>query len=1448
MTQSVVIGNFCSDFVIRDPPASDGPYYYRRINQTTNQRYYLTVDATGNYFEYESPLASTSALVNDDFRLSLTWDRFMKPFVDASNLIIPSNSLRMIRSNRNSANPTNNVVLFDNASGDVSLKETSALVSYTNLTAQTVRRYQRTTDPPEKILEQSSSLVYLVNDQDDNSTIVKKDTPMRYLIVNPSSSNPPDVRELDLFLPGVTENMVKQTAYRINKKTRLSDGAVSYSFDVFRSDSLGTFPSTSSVIKYVEITTITSDLYSFFIDLGDIRGSSAQNNFTGLAVTYRDKQSQILVKYVVTTNVFDKSVSDLYGDFSIGLFRLYDTIRNVATDLYLGYDCTTVTNIGTCSSTSAKQMMINDYFLFRSASQSCQFKMYNIGNDEYMIFVNDADTPSTRVRFAVDNTGTVTTISNPIVTVQDRGWQLEQVNTAQNTVRFKWNYPAELASVPVNKNYFRIVGNAVSMVDSASANIFVCVKCTKLDPVSGTCITSAVSYIDDDMNYATTPVPVSSITTGAAQGAPVKLMDDIVFLDGSGRSMNVTDDGKISFDSATTTPDRFFITQSGVITMFQKTQGVVFIGTNTATPGEILYAKYTVGQPVKFVYAVNPNVQDGFGWTMTDDPNDGMRKRVEAYGQVTPSPSTLLLLQSSASPAASPSSDTYLKIRTNLDIAVVPNSYDPETGTWLLEFKFTGGTQLSSPIQRATLLTGPWASVNITGPESSNANGIARIRFPAAGALYYFKGTISGSSNRVGPASILLPTHPPMNLTTAPTVTPGITSVVLSNARVANINYAGNVKITIGTIVVTKPYSEISSAIGTTVTGLTHSTTYGAPALEFINTFLGTTRSQTLGSGFTTLPAPPMVVTTAPTVTPGSESVTLRSASVANMNTGGNVDITIGTIVVNKPYSEISSATGTTVTGLTHSTTYGAPALRFKNTEYNTTVLYTMLSGFTTLPRLPVSGNIQRRVQGTTSDGTTVSNLPFVETTNSVLDASSGIVPVLRFEWGRNLRVPITTKTRSKVTFAVVFRFIDMGGFLPTIFCTAGQWISGSLHVFFIDAQQLLLAFNGADWDGSGNTGSAGGNDWRPSGAIANTSRANLLVITMDSASKTVRARMNGGTTTDVSKMYRGNIPNLFNASSVSLGSWDNDRYFTGRMPEFIMYDDVALSGSQLADLENYFRGAYPGNSFGTAPTVSGGALSTLPYTFTVTGDSPGVTVYYVRSTGSTKPASPTWIPVTNDTPVTVSGTTVTIAKDPTGSYYYWLRLEASSTSVFEPSGSVLVSTSEFYLRNGPSGSYVMYNASGFSFASTTVFTLQSVKTSSTAFSLVTAPPTPNLLTSGFSAYKITRHNNADVSSRTDTFLRTFGRGPSDPNIYLYAQDARDINNGNQLGDPAMTGGQQYSFKFVKAPGSSTTYVIEIPGSRYIRILPSPGSYHITQNLLSATSSPADATVFTLEF
>lgn len=587
------IESYCADFQVNPPYASAvTATYYRRNHPTINGAYkyiFYTV-GSASLTEIDEPIEIAQPPALSRFNIGLTWDDSLSTssYVQGNKIYTPMD-LRLV----DGISPARIVVEYDDMTDLLTLKfdATQNLRSITdsNIPASNTRTYYKTTVAP-RTIERGTSLVYFVNEDDDNSSIVSKTTPMRFFTLFNNNLN--QAFEIDLFTPQVTEGMVKQTAFRINKITSLDPtiGSVSYSLDVFGKNSVSAAPPTQSAggsdwnLQNVHLVP------GYAIDT--ITGSgTTSTSFHGTVITLLNGN-----RYVAVQNVFDKSINELFGDFSMGLFKLYT--NDEETNMYLGIE--------------SSSLVIKDYFRFTNhPAYSCQFRMYDIGGNQFMLVIN-----GNYVR--VTDAGNIS-ITTTQPTQKETGWSIERVDPTINLVSLKWNYPGELASRPTNK-YLRIEGTTVTIDPlSANANIFVCYKCSYLDPITGTCMSLTNQYIDDDMNSSTVPKIASPMGLRDARDAPVMTIRNVsIFLQSSppDMSLKVSNDGTIRFDS-NTPADKLFFTKTGMTTSQKNTQNLYFIGKMTYS-SKILYAKWST-TAAEFVYATRPNVEDGFGWIIGQD-------------------------------------------------------------------------------------------------------------------------------------------------------------------------------------------------------------------------------------------------------------------------------------------------------------------------------------------------------------------------------------------------------------------------------------------------------------------------------------------------------------------------------------------------------------------------------------------------------------------------------------------------------------------------------------------------------------------------------------------------------------------------------------------------------------------------------------------------------------
>ena len=1289
------IGSYCSDFIIQDPAASETASCYKRVHPATNRTFYLYIATNGNLTEIETPFVQlASALTHTQFQLTLTWNKSVKPVADTvSGTLYSGKDMRNITGNTyvvHMNTPTTLQIRRSTAGGD-SVIATSGLKSFSSIN-DTIQEYELTLIPPYTV-ERSGTPVRLVDDDDNDRGVVKSSTTMRYLYIQPGIGGPPpDARIADLYTPGYTQNMINRVGYRINKKTNLEDSRdVRYTVDVYRHIStLNGFATNQFTSVYMEDPRLG-------ITSGNVRGNSA-TDFLGTMVTFGGRT------YVVTTSVDDKTVSDLFGDFSLGLFKLVNTANDTDSGLYLGYECKTVDASGSCS--SSKTLVVKDYFIFRQPMYSCQFRTYNLGGEnEYMMRVVDPDSTSSRVTVKVDANGALefpTTDPN----MDERGWTFVQQGVASgNRVKLKWNYSAETppSSSVLDNSYLRIVDNVPSLNTEPNANTFICVKCTKIDPVTGTCSNETSMYIDDDMSISTAAVLSSPFSISGVPAITSR------FTISTGSSpvtfANVFDDGANRFESAPIAggTDNFFTTQAGITTLAQRlspTPGVVFIGT-TVSGGEILYAKLTGSSDTKFVRATPPTVEEGFGWIVTtpDAINKPTERKIVAYldstkGFMGNSPTTI-----------------YKFITNNPNIVVTSSAYDPETNSYPLTI--TTNPPSTSLVIRS-LPSGQWVSV------SSPYSGV-----PGTGYAFRGLGTVEQNALGTAETEVYVPPAPSVSITPGSTFTRASTfnSITVSGDVVTNIGDTNS------TVVLTAtPQSGGGAAItsaavtygtyrsGTPPTGVTVNTPSSATPITYN---LGIVFTRTRGGS--SVSASPAAIQTPAGPSIGTVTVSGSTVTFSVTGTGGGSltppikyarkDAGAGAGSGTAPAANAGSVASPVwflVGDSIVSTTAPVPTISAGNTgtvtmnivpDMTTNYYYFFMvdtvvaTAYISVQFVAIPTGSVKKITGSLPGDQVVTSGASPPSVTTVTFGNTPSIPVLRFNGSsQGMFVPIGTGSRSKVSLAFVFTLNVVNQNLKQLFGSYG-FGTGSIHLVFNSNARLTVALSGA-----GNWGGGGNNDWEPAEPAyefsANTPY--MLILTADTSTKTIRLRLNGGNT--IEKTYSGAISNFLDvlggssyptdvvANRITLGDWISDstrghRYFNGDIADFVFYDKV-LTNTEIGTFENYVRTRYSGNSahFGTSPTISSlnvtSTTATTPVlTYTISGTPAGVTVSYVRATTDTKPGSPSWTTIGTAaaspiyiTSSTAGSTTLSITPDVAGgsNYYYFFKVELSATASAE--------------------------------------------------------------------------------------------------------------------------------------------------------------------------------------
>lgn len=1200
MGTPVQIGSFCADFAIRDPPVVDYPgvndgAYYRRIDPTTNKMYYLAIDNSNTMIEVENPMESTNLTIND-FKLKLNWNRTLLPVLESGTLT-PTTELRYLSSVNKPDYGSSSMVKISpvgeyypteitvRAQSSTTVPNASAITlrQFSNVTGNnTLLKYTKTADPPTKVTR-GNALVFLVDDDDDNNTVVTSDTTKRYLIVNPTNATaatPPIVGFINLYEPRVTEAMVRQTLYRINRKESLANSLdITYSIDVFRESVTGSTPTITSTINYREI------------NLDDRTGVAIgtvvdpDGSFAGTQVTHDSRT------YVVTKQIQDKSISELYGELSLGLFKKFPLQVNSTNDLYLGYDCATPS--ASCASGSPT-LVLRQYHNFLNPVNSAQFRMYNLGNREYMILVTEPlTTPPRRLMMKPDSTGALR-FTNVTAIKEERGWHLEDAGV-DSKVRLRWNYPgspvagAGNSAAIIAANYLQIsegTNPSPTMVVQGSATIFVCIKCTHIDEQTGTCATKTSILIDEDMNFLSSPTWSTPVSIDNQAHTSV-VNQDLKFQRGSDSlMMRVSDDGDVSFDPPVSSSSFFTTSTGGIMTIEQRRAGVVFIGRTDTTPtGEYLYAKYTDGT-MEFVAATNPNVGDGFGW-IVDVPNSSIRwvsptrSPVSAASPVIPlnSQITKIITTFSASLGAyDAQNDRY---QLNFTMAHPRATFLSITGTGLINLNYSADRRSAAASIDATLPPGSSPTNCVSGsPSPSVTRQTTRSVTISA--------TINGAPNDT--VTVTVPEGPCPTIDSLPSGSPiptTTTTAIFNGFNVSNMDSNGPVTVQL------RPTGSPGSAApefthqqvityGTgnfTLTGLSVNTRYAAPRFSFMNSRSRKSVGVTLLNGFQTISGPSIgsvsVDGAASTLTynvingtlPVAPTIRYKSAGSPNTTApaGGSwTNVGDGTVSTTAPSTAGGSVTVSIVPGST--TTY----------NYFFQVDGVTGTGFITVQSstLPAPSSIKKRFVGSltstapsdTSTGTTAigGSLPIVNSANSQLQiVTGGRFNVLSFSTDKGMRtnIPVST-SRKQLTICVVFRLNRTDGF-RTIF-QGNQWVTGSLHVN-VDEGKLMVSIHDSGWSN---------HDWKYpfSGIVANTRYT--LIISIDAAARSVVARLNGSKQTNTFSASGLNL--LSGDTSICIGSADDGgRRFDGNIGEFIMYDNVALNDSQAVQFENYVTSRY---------------------------------------------------------------------------------------------------------------------------------------------------------------------------------------------------------------------------------------------------------------------------------
>jgi hypothetical protein len=408
---------------------------------------------------------------------------------------------------------------------------------------------------------------------------------------------------------------------------------------------------------------------------------------------------------------------------------------------------------------------------------------------------------------------------------------------------------------------------------------------------------------------------------------------------------------------------------------------------------------------------------------------------------------------------------------------------------------------------------------------------------------------------------------------------------------------------------------------------------------------------------------------------------------------------------------------------------------------------------------IPAPTSVQTRIIGDTTGATATTNrdgtssgaiLPSpVPSNTSLVATADGSINVLQFTSGNNpnsinvpgnaMQKPIANTQRASVTIALVFRLnTNYNNGFQSIFASGKTWQTGTVHIF-INSGGFRIGMSGASW--GSEQGDNNANNWNPGSkqggtpVTLGTNNPYMVILTMDTSTRKAKLRINGIT---YENTFSASVNNIFglprtsgttaeNAAEpiINIGDWitgaNEHRYLEGNVAEVILYDNKALTNTEIGTLENYIRTRYSGNSahFGTnitSVTITGTSTTSIDYT--IMGTSAGVNVYYSQVASTASAHDNTWVlltpttsPVTLGTTSTDTRTTFTITPHASNNYKYFFKVEAATgieaittdaqavivnaqTSPFTKQGTVSISALQqisITTRNTDGSSYISF-------------------------------------------------------------------------------------------------------------------------------------------------------------
>jgi len=645
---ATVIGSYCSAFDITQPSSTTAYKFYRTRNaNATGTKFYVATSvvttatvttATGTAIPTLSSVTSltlipslyelpnignvTSAGGNDpcehfkELKFKLQWFPSITPLTNTTP-VIPSNKRRFLTWDQKTSYASSDAYRFVNLTNAADLTggirfDTAPTAVTATPALPTSLEFEETNDSPTFTVSSKTGM-YIVNKQEfeainQKTTASKQLTYYTFSTTTSGSVTTGTLKGQDLYDPDVTTATISAVKYFIMNQTKHTingDGSCTTTQNWSINFSTNGALNTGTTTPFGDLNT---DRFTIPGKYADIKAAFAAG-FDG--VSFFDDGG---VEYMFTSRLVDKAVDELFTDVSVTLLQLVK-LRFSATALvsqpYLGLETvnptTPITTAvaalpadGKLTAAFAHGLIFRDYFNFQNPAMACQFRFYDLGKGTEYLW--QARWPDGKYVYIVADAGKIKYL--PTIDANVRGWQFENAG-GNGSVYLKWaegNYyvVASLGTTTAtvsDTNPYRI--DLGTMVDRENAAIFKCIKCTRIDTVTGACLlqddATAVPLSDLNVKYGAT-----TIRTGPSSYLKYELS-------------KTASSPSVSIVTSASGATRFEFVQTNALDFDKNGNGTLFLRVENSGDQ---YLKVNADKSVNIIVSNKPTVVDGFGWNV----------------------------------------------------------------------------------------------------------------------------------------------------------------------------------------------------------------------------------------------------------------------------------------------------------------------------------------------------------------------------------------------------------------------------------------------------------------------------------------------------------------------------------------------------------------------------------------------------------------------------------------------------------------------------------------------------------------------------------------------------------------------------------------------------------------------------------------------------------------